>query len=38
MEPKDDCNQVSISVAVEGKVKYTGELLSLTHHKNMYHS
>uniref|UniRef100_A0A671UDA8 Complement C4B (Chido/Rodgers blood group) n=1 Tax=Sparus aurata TaxID=8175 RepID=A0A671UDA8_SPAAU len=27
MEPKDDCNQVSISVAVEGKVKYTAKVI-----------
>lgn len=28
LEPKGSCNQVSINVTVEGKVKYTGELLS----------
>lgn len=28
LEPKDDCKQVSISVTVEGKVKYTGKPLS----------
>ncbi|XP_051262420.1 complement C4 [Dicentrarchus labrax] len=27
LEPKDDCNQVSISVTVEGKVKYTAKVI-----------
>ncbi|XP_070767453.1 complement C4-B [Enoplosus armatus] len=27
MEPKDDCDKMSISVTVEGKVKYTAEVL-----------
>lgn len=27
LDPKDDCDQVSISVAVEGKVKYTAKVI-----------
>ncbi|XP_073341162.1 complement C4-B [Pagrus major] len=27
LEPKDDCNQVSISVTLEGKVKYTAKVV-----------
>ncbi|XP_054451933.1 complement C4-like [Anoplopoma fimbria] len=27
LDPKDDCDQVSISVTVEGKVKYTAEII-----------
>lgn len=34
MEPKDSCDQLSIRVSVEGKVKYTGELYSLITNQN----